>query len=608
MALRARLGAALSAFVVAALLLLGPARIAHAWVEVHVEADDVRVTLDRSGDARVEHKITLKTAGSALRSLDLRGVDADAVPDADGYVVPQKEAARASLAAAQAVAAERLPPDAKPRPDGTPALPVLRIRFDPDRGLTRGVYVLLVRYTTHLGGRIVVGGPFARLAWRGLVWDDGFDSARVTFDLPAAPTEPRPDEADPGGEADGNARAPLVLSTLRRGVARDQLELLRPYAPKGEAVTWAIRVDARAFAPAAAPAAPARPTGVRASLDEALGEPGRRLILGAGALSLFLLYASLVALKSGQVALHSRAAGVAPRPLVPLPAALRALLAGAALVAGVFVQLLLMRATVGALFVLVAVLCAAHRTPLWKRPALRGPGRWLPIAESLALRAPPPPRGAWLDAGTRGGKLALLLALGVVLGAAYLLFDTSPFRAQLVAFDAVALLAVFGTGRLAELPPDPAVGPARLLAEVARRIRKVFPPDRVRLVGRIRVPDGATEPDELRLAIAPKAAPPGFGAIEVGVVFGRGAGAAMAFPEVVLRVTTGSPCDQALARLLRQGRSARGRRKQERTVLLAPWLPTARLTAGMVVRMLRTLAAARARPAQAPRRAARRAA
>ncbi|APR83097.1 Hypothetical protein A7982_08446 [Minicystis rosea] len=607
MALRARLGAALFALVAFVIVLVGRPLPARAWVDVRVEADDVRVSVDRGGDARVEHKITLKIAGGPLRSIDLRGVDADAVPEPDGYVVPQKEAARGSLASAQAVATEKMAPDVKPLADGSPAPPVIRVRFDAERGLSRGVYVLLVRYTTRLGGRIVVGGPFARLAWRGLVWDDGFDSARVTFELPAAPTEPRADDAG-AGDAEGGARAPLVLSTLRRGTAKDQIELLRPYAPKGEAITWAIRADARAFQPTAPPVV-AKPSGMRAAIDGVLGEPGRRLLLFAGALSLFLLYASLVALKTAETARYTRAAGAVPRPLVPIPNALRAIFAGAALVAGVLVQLVFMRATVGAILVLAAVMLAAHRTPEWKRPALRGPGRWLPIAETVALREPPRPSGAWLDASTRAGKAFMLLSIGAVIGAAVVLHDTSPFRAELVAFDAVALLVIFGTGRIAELPPDPALAPTRLLREVTKRVRKAFPADRLRVVGRIRVPDGSADPDELRLAIAPKVAPPGFGAIEVGVLFARGAGGAMALPEVILRVTSGSPCDQALAQLSRHGRATRGRKKDERAIVLSPRLPTVRMTAGIVIRLLKALEAARvARPVHAARTPARRAA
>ena len=76
MSARVRLGAALPALAFA--LSTAAARPALAWVDAHVEGDDVRVTLDRGGEARVEHKITLKIAGGPLRSLDIRGVDADA--------------------------------------------------------------------------------------------------------------------------------------------------------------------------------------------------------------------------------------------------------------------------------------------------------------------------------------------------------------------------------------------------------------------------------------------------------------------------------------------------------------------------------------------------
>ena len=597
MYVRARLGAALAALVTAVAVLLGRPTVARAWVDVTVEGDDVRVVVDKSGDARVEHKITLKIAGGPLRSIDLRGVDADAMPDPDGYVVPLKEAARGSLASAQAVSAERIPDEGKLRDDGSPALPVMRIRFDPDRGLGRGIHVLLVRYTTKLGSRIVVNGPFAQLTWRGVVWDSGFDSARVTFELPAAPTEPRADEAAPPSPGDAQrARSPLVLSTVRRGPMKDQIDLLRPYAPKGEAITWTLRADARAFRPAGA--APA-PTTQKPSAT--LGEPGQRAVLLLGALSLFLLYASLVAVKSGEVAKHARARGVEPRPLVPLHKALRALLAGAALVAGVLVELVLMRATMGAVLVLAAVLLAAHRAPLVKRAALRGPGRWLPIAESVALRPLPRPTGAYLDVSTRAGKALLILGLAAVFAAAALLHDVSPFRAELVAFDAVAVLVIFGTGRMAELPPDPATAPVATLREVARRVRKRWPASDLRIVGRIRVPDGCSEPDELRLSIAPRSAPVGFGVIEVGVVFAIGAGASFACPEVIVRVTTGSPCEEALAKLARHGRASRGRKKEERAILLTPRLPTARMTAAMVLRLMRALADARnAKPARAP--------
>jgi hypothetical protein len=268
----------------------------------------------------------------------------------------------------------------------------------------------------------------------------------------------------------------------------------------------------------------------------------------------------------------------------------RALLAGAALVVGILVQMILARATIGALFVLAAIALAAHKTPRWRR-SVRGPGRWLPVAADTAFRDPPRPRGAWLDVSTREGKAVFLALLGGVLGFAWWLYDTAPHRAQLIVFDTAALLAVFCTGRIAELPADPAKAPARFLAKVSKRVRRAFSAEEARLVGRIRVPDGCAEADELRLAISPRSAPAGFGAIEVGVVYAPGAGGPLALPEVILRVTTGSPCEEALERILRGGRSMRGRKPNERAIIFSPRLPTAQMTAGIVIGLVRALRA-----------------
>jgi hypothetical protein len=53
----------------------------------------------------------------------------------------------------------------------------------------------------------------------------------------------------------------------------------------------------------------------------------------------------------------------------------------------------------------------------------------------------------------------------------------------------------------------------------------------------------------------------------------------------------------------------RGRKKDERAIVFSPRLPTARMTAGIVIRLLKALEAARvARPVHASRTTSRRAA
>jgi hypothetical protein len=614
MSLWARRGPApaLVALVLACVVLLCAPRSARAWVDVNVEGDDVRLTIAPSGQVRVEHRITLKIAGGPLRAIDLRGVDRDAVPEADGYVVPQREAQANSLASAIPIATELMPPGNKPEDDGSPALPVLKIRFQNDRGLGRGVYVILVRYTSSLASRITLDGAMARVSWRGPVWDDGLDSARVTFDFPAAPNEPRLDDGPPvrgdvAPTAAGNAAAPVTLSTLRRSVTRDAIELMRPYAPKGERITWSVRADARALRGALPD--PSRNAAVTVD-EDGLAAPAQRALVLACAFAIFLIYALLVGRKSVDVALAAEAAGAAARPLVPIPMALRALLAGASLVAGLAIELVLHRATVGALFVLAATLFASHLPARWKAGGrLRGPGRWLPVAEAEAFRDPPRAPGGHLDASTRNGRIVLALVLAAFVGGVYLLSDISPYQAQIVAFDFTAILAIFGTGLRSSLPPDPGSAPASFLRKVAKLVRREQRKDLPRIVGRIRIPEGSIAPDELRLAVLPRAAIAGFVTIEVGVVHVAGAGGSIALPEVLLRVADGSECDRALQLLSRHGRSMRGRKAGERVYAFCPRLPTARMTAGLVTRLARAVAAAAGKDAapratSAPRRAA----
>src|SRR5262249_23294754 len=130
----------------ALLALLAP-RISRAWFEIHVAGDDVRVTLDPKGPARVEHRIRLHISGGPVASFDLRGVDRDAVPEPDGYVVPARDAANGSLENAIPILTELLTLE-KQREDAPPPPLVMRIRFDRRRGLPHGAYVVLVRYRT----------------------------------------------------------------------------------------------------------------------------------------------------------------------------------------------------------------------------------------------------------------------------------------------------------------------------------------------------------------------------------------------------------------------------------------------------------------------------
>jgi hypothetical protein len=597
----------LSLLVFVALIALSPSALA--WVEVHVAGSEVRLLLDKEGTARVEHRVTLKVSGGPLRAFDIRGVDKDAVPDPDGYIAPLKEALQSSLASAVPVTTEIMPPESRPRDDGRPAPTVLRVRFDAEKGLRRGTYMLLVRYRTDLKARglLKLDGTMGRLAWEGPTWADGLDSLRATFELPSAPTPPRVLDAAHDPHDENAAPPPSFLSTVRRGSERDEIELIRTYAPKGEPVAWSLLVDARAFRPPPAPPAARSSLPVPEAAKGLLTPDRERTLLLAGVGVGFLVFSLLVAFKAREAARLARAAGTESRPLLRVPLVVRSAGAGLALVAGVGLELMLRDPTVGALLVALATALAAHRTPHWNHAsAMRKPGRWLPVAEREAFREPPRRKGAWLDVSTREGKVIFLLLLGAVFGAAAVVWRTEPYYAYLMALDTAPLLAIFGTGRMSELPPDPAAAPAGFLRNVAKRTLKLVQAKGVeaRAIGRVRIPDGSPDADELRLGVVPKTPLAGLLGIEVGVVYVPGAGGPIGLPEVLLRVAVGSPCEAAMEGLARHGKSMRGRKPNERVVLFVPRLPTARMTAAIAAALVRA-AASKAAPKAAeekPRR------
>ncbi len=547
-------------------------RPAAAWIENHVLGDDVRIALERSGKAVVEHRLTLHTNGSErLRGYRLEGLARDAEPLPDSYVVPASDALSSSLASATPVILEVEPGDGE-------GLAALSLRIDDRKGLRRGTYVFVLRYRTDLlaTGQVARDGAMARVTWDGPVFDDGFDNARTTFVVPAAPSAPRPVSEAQAHEGDDTLPA-TYFSELRRGSEHDELELLRTYAPKQESIRWAIRVDARALDATARQEIAPPETPAFSAVSARLASRDLQIGVGAG---LFALVALLGWWRSREVAALSQAAGAETPPIVPFPGWLRAILAAAAMVAGVGLQLVWVRPIAGALCVLAACVLVAHGAsrPL---PAQlrRGPGRWLTVTEREAFGPTPRLRGAWLDTSTRAGKLVVLVLLGLWGAASAWLAQRALSLGILLGFDAVVLLAIAGTGRMAGLPPDMAVEPVAFLRRLAAALRKRRGLEGMRLVPRIRIPQGEVDPDELRLWVVPKLPMRGFSAIEIGVTYALGFGARVAMPEVLLRVVADSPCDEAVAAVSRKGRITPGRKPDERVIAFAPRLPTVRMTA-----------------------------
>ena len=164
---------------------------AWAWVETHLVSDEVRIEVERSGGAVIDHAITMRVQGGPLRSFDVAVGDAAITPLGDGSVISAQSDGLLGLPIPLAVS---------PRPDGA-----LRINIDSPRGVSRGTFLFHVRYRKNLltGDNIRRDGAMLRLRFVGPAWQEGLDNASATFVLPPAPTEPaareRPGERDRRG-------------------------------------------------------------------------------------------------------------------------------------------------------------------------------------------------------------------------------------------------------------------------------------------------------------------------------------------------------------------------------------------------------------------------
>ena len=562
--------------------------LALGWVDLTVSNDDVRVEVEPSGKARVEHRVTLLVSGGPLKEVTLQGIDADAEVQTDGYVMLEKDASKTGLDGALPIRAERIVTSPQGK-DSAPSRTDLKVTLSPGEGIRRGAYVLLVRYVTDMKtqGTLSADGATMLVRWTGPAWNDGLDATKAAFVFPVAPTAPKvPDEVDDNA---GGYDVGTVLSNVRRDGKKDLVELSRPYSPKGERVAWTLQVDARAFdAGRPQDTRVAKPTklshGLRAGI---FGNPRDGLLIGLG-LAGFALMSLLVTAKSLEVRRLASERGGRETPFIPLPVALRAPLSGLALVAGVVLEMTHKSSLPGALLVAACALLAAHRAPRY--PAqLRGPGQWLPVSVTEALRSEPSLPTARFDASTWTGRFLLSLLLVAVAAGTIVLWPMSHYYAVLVALDATPFLAIFFTGRLDQLMPDLAASPVLFFRKVVLFAERGLPT--IRIVPRVRVPTGSADSDELRIALLPSRPVRGLFAVELGVSYAPGIGGYSMLPELLVRYQAKSDCELRALGLAQHGRVQRGRKPDERVLSLSPKLPTARMTAALAVALLRALTA-----------------
>jgi hypothetical protein len=545
---------------------------ASAWVESRVLADDVRVELERSGSATIEHAVTMQVRGGPLRAFDLPLGDTEIEP-LDGTVASaQTENTGVSVPLALAS-----------RPDGA-----LHVTIDTAKGLSRGTFSFHVRYKKNLVAAAAANGSAAeslrrdgamlRVAWTGAAWPEGLDNAKCTFVVPAAPTEPRPPGIGTKGEIDedDDSEAGIFMSEVKRLAASDEIELVRAHVARGEAVRWSVRVDPHALGevrdPRLIPPPLAAPPPIVA--------PEKRAAYAGAAGALLLGFSLLAFLKAQQVKRIAR--GAAFRTVLPLATPLRVLLAGPLLVAGAALQLAVEDPIWGTLVILVAMALVWYRKPSIVR-APRGPGRWLPLSDAEAFARPKRARGSWLDARTRSGGITFALLLAAWGAFAYAASRASAYEGWLALMDGAILFPIFGTGSRRDLPPDPMSGPGPALGRIARKLRGR---KWLRAIAWARLPEGSDSFDELRLLCAPKVPLRGFTGIEVGLMAASGAGGFIQLPEILVRVVDASPCHEALVQRFPGLRWIRGRRLDERVASFRPRLPTIAMTYALALRLL----------------------
>ena len=551
-----------------------PSVEARGWEEIHQTSDDVRVTVGADGMATVQHHLRYRIVAGHFKAFDFAGLDERAELIAESLVLPEKGG---EIAAKVIV---------NPKTPGA-----VRIAFDEPRGLGRGVYVTDVKYRLDLvaAKMLVRDGAMWRLAWTAPASPEGHDGARVVFELPSAPTEPR--LASP-------EQAQTTLATLRREPGKDELELVRAHVPRGEAVTWSARVDPKAFPRVVSPELRPPTAAVTAAVPVPNNVP--LVLIACGLAVLAGALAIALAAKQRFVLRACEETFVRARPLIPVRWGLGPFAYGAA-VSGALALLLWGTPAYGAGLVVVAMLLAAHRAPA-TIPRPRGPGRWQPIADERVLVAQPTVQapGDALDIGTRAGQVTALL-LVVVLGvAAFVLRARVAGAAITIPLLAAALVPLFATGTRAQLPRAPAELAARVLGPARDRLGRLVDLAHVdvRCLARFRDGDGASSYDEVRLACSPTDRIPGLRTIELALATlepgGGGMACSAALPEVLVRFDDGSEAAAKIAQLAPGIRIVTGRGPDEKVLRLTPRAPTPSGAARLLARLAADLEGKRA--------------
>jgi hypothetical protein len=299
---------------------------------------------------------------------------------------------------------------------------------------------------------------------------------------------------------------------------------------------------------------------------------------------LSLAYGALVVQKSRWVVAACLERQAIAKPLLPLPVAVRAVLACVGVLGAGACVVEMLPPFLAAASLLLA-LGAATYLPSHLIPPLRGPGDWVDLGVDALDVRPAKQRGRLLDVATPVGFAAFVVLLGVFVAFAAMALKHSPYHAVAIGLASATLFPLFCTGRASELPLPPAVAPAELIDWLLADLGK-NDDTKQSVLGRL--PRGAAEPDELRLLVMPAKPMSGLKAIEVGLDVHDGPLGPFCLPFVIVRTLDGSPAADALPKGLYV---TRGRTVDERVVVLRPKVPTERMVGRLVRDVSRRLTA-----------------
>lgn len=536
---------------------------------VHTTSYDVRVHLDADGTATFEHALAIRVSGGALHSLDLKANDRSVLPSGE----PKVESEDGRLVGVNLAVSD----------DGAIHLVALE-----EKGWKHGAYSVRFAMKGDLvkAGAIKREGALYHLSWASPMLGEGVDGMRVVFDLPAAPTEPRPvgmgdlsaSGAGPDGTSPSNALAPssdstlsTLLSTVRRSASRDELEVVRPHVGRGEAAMWEARIDPRALPAIRSPELAPRPL---VTSDRPAPNSPFFPAMVASVAALFALGLSL--LKERSVSPRSLSA-----PLLPLPRALRVVTTTLASGAGAY-ALVDGRALLGAVAIAIACAALARRFRADSRAEGRGPGQWLALRPREAF-APAEP--GILGFSSWRGRIAFVLLSALVPAAVWAASSVDGRVPGTLGLFAALVPAAFAAGGRTRLDrAKKTLG--RAYVRLVRSLRSVTAAATgpamsgtgrgARVVPWVRLaasPSGTDMAiDEIRLRILPPHPIPGLVALEMGT-----AGESL---EILVRVRDDSPAAMRLTTCAQlplvseaTQRTLPGRTADERVLVLEPRLP-----------------------------------